>query len=129
MEMLSYFRGDKHEFCLVVIKFKHKAELHVIPYRDDKVVRISYKPCLTKSLICGINRKNYLYSKFHRRYASANEFNYNAYKNKLTGILRNARKAYYYNQYDDANNNIKHTRTILSYLLNNEFLLYAIQFC
>ena len=23
MEMLSYFRGDKHEFCLVVIKFKH----------------------------------------------------------------------------------------------------------
>ena len=23
MEMLSSFRGDKHEFCLVVIKFKY----------------------------------------------------------------------------------------------------------
>ena len=23
MEMLSTFRGDKNEFCLVVIKFKH----------------------------------------------------------------------------------------------------------
>ena len=23
MEMLSSFRGDKHEFCLVVIKFMH----------------------------------------------------------------------------------------------------------
>ena len=23
MEMLSSFRGDKHEFCLAVIKFKH----------------------------------------------------------------------------------------------------------
>ena len=23
MEMLSSFRGDKHEFCLVVIKCKH----------------------------------------------------------------------------------------------------------
>ena len=23
MEMLSSFRGDKHELCLVVIKFKH----------------------------------------------------------------------------------------------------------
>ena len=23
MEMLSSLRGDKHEFCLVVIKFKH----------------------------------------------------------------------------------------------------------
>ena len=23
MEMLSSFGGDKHEFCLVVIKFKH----------------------------------------------------------------------------------------------------------
>ena len=23
MEMLRSFRGDKHEFCLVVIKFKH----------------------------------------------------------------------------------------------------------
>ena len=25
MEMLSSIRGDKHEFCLVVIKFKHVA--------------------------------------------------------------------------------------------------------
>ena len=25
MEMLSSFRGDKHEFCIVVIKFKHVA--------------------------------------------------------------------------------------------------------
>ena len=23
MEMFSSFRGDKHEFCLVVIKFRH----------------------------------------------------------------------------------------------------------
>ena len=23
MEMLSSFKGDKHELCLVVIKFKH----------------------------------------------------------------------------------------------------------
>ena len=23
MEMLTSFRGDEHEFCLVVIKFKH----------------------------------------------------------------------------------------------------------
>ena len=23
MEVLSYIRGDKHEFCLVVVKFKH----------------------------------------------------------------------------------------------------------
>ena len=23
MELLSSFRGDKHEFCLAVIKFKH----------------------------------------------------------------------------------------------------------
>ena len=23
MEMHSYFRGDKHEFCFVVIKFKY----------------------------------------------------------------------------------------------------------
>ena len=23
MEMISSFRGDKHEFCLVVTKFKH----------------------------------------------------------------------------------------------------------
>ena len=33
MEKLSSFRGDKHELCLVVIKFKHVrsdlAHLHV----------------------------------------------------------------------------------------------------
>ena len=28
MEMLSSFRGDKHEFCLVVIKFKHVRRNH-----------------------------------------------------------------------------------------------------
>ena len=31
MEMLSSFRGDKHEFCLVVIKFKH---VHSFPSFD-----------------------------------------------------------------------------------------------
>ena len=27
MEMLSSFRGDKHEFCLVGIKFRHFLQL------------------------------------------------------------------------------------------------------
>ena len=32
MKMLSSFRGDKHEFCLVVIKFKHvNVTLRVLP--------------------------------------------------------------------------------------------------
>ena len=27
MEMLSSFRGDKHEFCFVVIKLRHAMQL------------------------------------------------------------------------------------------------------
>ena len=30
MEMLSSFRGDKHEFCLVVIKVKHVRSFQVL---------------------------------------------------------------------------------------------------
>ena len=42
MEMLSSFRGDKHEFCLVVIKTKH---IHSCPFvkiglrRNDALCR------------------------------------------------------------------------------------------
>ena len=30
MEMLSSLRGDKHEFCLVVIKYKHKHAVYCL---------------------------------------------------------------------------------------------------
>ena len=32
MEMLSSSRGDKHEFCLAVIKFKHVSTTHIYIY-------------------------------------------------------------------------------------------------
>ena len=34
MEMLSSFRGDKHEFCLIAIRFKH---VRSCPYFDMTV--------------------------------------------------------------------------------------------
>ena len=39
MEMLSSFGGDKHEFCLVVIKAKH---VYSCPSRTSEIIRSLY---------------------------------------------------------------------------------------
>ena len=47
MEMLSSLRGDKHEFCLVVIEFKH----HLYMTAQSEVAQIFlYRKSSTKTL-------------------------------------------------------------------------------
>ena len=63
MEMLSSFRGDKHVFCLVVIKFKHVHSCNYI-----KVILSRKKKYLNKINLKGVYRyKESLRLKFEER--------------------------------------------------------------
>ena len=72
-----------------LISMTNKASHDNTPIKDNKVASNSYKPWLTKSLICCINMKNYMYGKFYKRSISTNKFNI---KNKLTGIIKIGKK-------------------------------------
>ena len=48
MEMLSSFSGDKHEFCLVVIKFKH---VHSCPIKTNSCVHLTLPSLMSSSLV------------------------------------------------------------------------------
>ena len=68
------------------------------------------KPWLTKALLKSINKKNKLYKQYLRNRRSDAQFlKYKKYKNKLTYLLRIAKKRYYETQIDKNKDNIKLT--------------------
>ena len=77
------------------------------------------KPWLTKALLKSINKKNKLYKQYLRNRRSDAQFlKYKKYKNKLTYLLRIAKKRYYETQIDKNKDNIKFTWKILNSLIN-----------
>ena len=77
------------------------------------------KPWLTKALLKSINKKNKLYKQYLRNRRSDAQFlKYKKYKNKLTYLLRIAKKRYYEAQIDKNKDNIKLTWKILNSLIN-----------
>ena len=77
------------------------------------------KPWLTKALLKSINKKNKLYKQYLRNRRSDAQFlKYKKYKNKLTYLLRIAKKRYYETQIDKNKDNIKLTWKILNGLIN-----------
>ena len=77
------------------------------------------KPWLTKALLKSINKKNKLYKQYLRNRRSDAQFlKYKTYKNKLTYLLRIAKKRYYETQIDKNKDNIKLTWKILNSLIN-----------
>ena len=77
------------------------------------------KPWLTKDLLKSINKKNKLYKQYLRNRRSDAQFlKYKKYKNKLTYLLRIAKKRYHETQIDKNKDNIKLTWKILNSLIN-----------
>ena len=56
------------------------------------------KPWLTKSLLKSINKKNKLYKQYLRHRSNEKLLKYKTYKNKLTNLLRVAKRLYFENQ-------------------------------
>ena len=72
------------------------------------------KPWLTKSLLRSINKKNMLYNQYLRHRSNQKLLKYKTYKNKLTDLLRVAKRLYFQNQIELNKTNIKQTWKILN---------------
>ena len=72
------------------------------------------KPWLTKSLLRSINKKNKLYKQYLRHRSNEKLLKYKTYKNKLTDLLRVAKRLYFQNQIELNKTNIKQTWRILN---------------
>ena len=72
------------------------------------------KPWLTKSLLGSINKTNKLYKQYLHHRSNEKLLKYKTYKNKLTNLLRVAKRLYFENQIEINKTNIKQTWRILN---------------
>jgi len=66
--------------------------------RKGKALNSFRKPWLTKSLLRSINKKNKLYKQYLHHQSNEKLLKYKTYKNKLTNLLRVAKRLYFENQ-------------------------------
>ena len=78
------------------------------------------KPWLSKGLLKSIKRKGKLYKYFLNYPSPANENTYKRFKNKLTHLLRIAKRKFYENQLKCAETNTKNTWKILNEVINRK---------
>ena len=72
------------------------------------------KPWLTKSLLRSLNKKNKLYKQYLRHRSNEKLLKYKTYKNKLTNLLRVAKRPYFQNQIEINKTDIKQTWRIFN---------------
>ena len=72
------------------------------------------KPWLTKSLLRSINKKNKLYKQYLYHRSNEKLLKYKMYKNKLTNLLRVAKRLYFENEIEKNKTNIKQPWRILN---------------
>ena len=78
------------------------------------------KPWITKGLQNACKKKNNLYKDFIKCRTKAVEKQYKAYTNKLTVIMRQAKREYYNNMLKEKKNDIKGTWKILNNVIGNK---------
>ena len=76
------------------------------------------KPWITPKLLRNIKRKNKLYKTFLNEKTPLSETRYKRYRNKVTNLLRHAKKTYYCNELDQSKNDTKHTWSVINKILH-----------
>lgn len=77
-------------------------------------------PWVTPGIKKSINRKNKLYSKFHKNPTLFNEVTYKAYRRNLNRILRQAKRDFYHSQLQQARDDVKKTWSVLKDLIGTK---------
>ena len=107
----------------------HNSFLYIVKTLFDKnypVKRITIKnnkyekPWFTPGLKNACKKKNNLYRRFLKCRSKEAESRYKAYKNKLTGILRNCEKEYYNKKLQLCRNDMKNTWKFLNEVMNRQ---------
>ena len=77
-----------------------------------------FKPWISPSILCCINRKNKLYKKCISKPTNQRETRYKQYRNILTGIIRDAKKSYFEKAFEDSKHDGKKTWQVISEVIN-----------
>jgi hypothetical protein len=91
-------------FPLKVVKRKHSDNLGA--------------PWLTKGLLKSIKKKNRLYKQFIKTPNSIRESRYKIFRNKLTHVIRKAKRSYYESKFESAKNDLKLTWKLINEVIN-----------
>ena len=88
-----------------------------------KQVNKFFSPWLSPGLLKSVNKKNRLHKKFVSSPSTSSETKYQAYKNKLTHLIRIAKRKYYDSKFENARNDLKTTWKLLKAVFNLLFPL------
>ena len=80
-----------------------------IKFCRGKNLKTLHNPRLTTGILKSIKTNSRLYKLFLRKPSHERESNYKSFRNKLTCLVRIARKNYYDNKLDKARSNLKQT--------------------
>ena len=83
-----------------------------------KQVNKFFSPWLSPGLLKSVNKKNRLHKKFVSSPSTSSETKYQAYKNKLTHLIRIAKRKYYDSKFENARNDLKTTWKLLKAVFN-----------
>ena len=89
-----------------------------IKFCQGKNLKTLHNPWLTTGILKSIKTKSRLYKLFLRKPSHERESSYKSFRNKLTCLVRIARKNYYDNKLDKARSNLKQTWKILNEVIN-----------
>ena len=83
-----------------------------------KQVTKFFSPWLSPGLLKSVNKKNRLHKKFVSSPSTSSETKYQAYKNKLTHLIRIAKRKYNDSKFENARNDLKTTWKLLKAVIN-----------
>jgi len=84
-----------------------------------KLYHNKYKPWITHSILTSAKKKNQLYLDYLKKKTPESKIKYSKYRNKFTGIIRAAEKAYYANRFESLKGNMKETWNLINNLITN----------
>ena len=101
--------------------FTDKYNKH-FPLRHIKTtrIRINQNPWITQGIAESSRKKNKLYKKFLKTPSKRNEAKYKIYRNKLTHIVRIAKKNYFDKKFENCKNDIKKTWDTIKELIRKK---------
>ena len=92
------------------------------PFKElsRKKLKFISKPWISIGLFTSIKNKSVLYKKFLNNPSETNKHSYKQYKNKLSNLLRIAKKKYYDHKFDIAKGNLRETWKVLNNVINKK---------
>ena len=94
-------------------------ECFPINTKIQKTVYNASKPWLSSGILKSIRRKEALYKRWLQKRTDISHAKYKSYKNKLTQVMRVAKKVYYKSLFADVKGDLRKTWSVIKTVINN----------